>query len=76
MKLRAALHLIARYWQPVAVVVGAVTAVAGTSVTVWRLSCWLTPELGGAPAATVAGVLSTAAALRWARLTVAEETEL
>jgi hypothetical protein len=50
-------------WQPATVIAAVVVAVTGITVTVARLTCWLLPELGLAPAATVAGVLVTRLAL-------------
>lgn len=61
--------LFLRYWQPAAVQLGALLAIAGVSITTDRLTAWVAPQLGSAPAATLAGVLLCAAALRWARMT-------
>ncbi len=72
-RLPALIAWCSRYWQPITVVCGALLAAAGITVTVARLTVWLVPALGWAPAATLAGVLTTALALRWARLTIEEK---
>lgn len=61
--------LFLRYWQPAAVQLGTLLAIAGVTVTTDRLTAWIAPRLGSGPAATLAGVLLCAAALRWARMT-------
>ncbi len=60
----------------IAAVVGTVTAVTALVVTVARLTAWLTPDLGYAPAATVAGVAVTACAVAWDRLPTEETDDL
>ena len=61
------------YWQPVAVVGGAILCVLGVFYTVARLTVWLAPALGYAPAATLAGALITRLALRWAKMAIQRE---
>ena len=59
-------------WQPALVVVGVALTIIGAVGTVYLLTSWLAPALGIAPAVTVGGVLLTATALLWARVTVLE----
>jgi hypothetical protein len=63
---------VALNWQPLTAIIGTLTAVTGITVTAARLTMWLTPQLGWAPAATVAGVLVTTCAVAWTRVTVVE----
>jgi hypothetical protein len=67
-----AVRLVVVNWQPITAIIGTLTAVTGITVTAARLTLWLTPQLGWAPAATVAGVLVTTCAVAWTRVTVVE----
>ena len=70
-KYAKALFLI--YWQPTAVIGGMVLAVIAAFTTIARATAWLAPELGNAPAATLAGVLITRLALQWVKMSVSRE---
>ena len=70
---RYAKALFLTYWQPTAVIGGTILAVLGMFYTIARLTLWLAPALGYAPAATLAGVLITRLALQWAKMSVSRE---
>lgn len=66
--MRGLLNALSRTWQPAAVIGGTLVAICGaTGTAATHLGVW--------PAATVGGVLTAAAALRWASYTITEEPD-
>jgi hypothetical protein len=64
--MRGLIRTLYAYWQPVAVIGGALTSITGaTGTTAVYLGPW--------PAATVGGALTALAALRWANYTTVRE---
>ena len=66
---------LARNWQPIAVVAGAMLGIFGAALTTYGLTNWLIPAAGIWPAVSVFGVLGCRAAFRWGGMTVIEESD-
>jgi hypothetical protein len=64
--MRGLIRTLYSYWQPGAVIGGALTAITGATATA-------AVHLGPWPAATVGGALTAIAALRWANYTTVRE---
>jgi|GEM_PF-3404749 len=73
--MRGFLTFIKDNWQPILVFSGAGIAAIGTVATVYCLTAWLAPALSIWPAAIVAGVLLSFAALKLGSVAIVEEPE-